>query len=152
MCENKPAYTRVLLKLSGEALAKKETRVICGTEKEELISIFDEVKIAEIASAVQRCINDGVQVAIVIGAGNIWRGKLGEGVDRTRADHMGMLATTINCLRFADALEKHNLRPHVMTPVSMDAFAEPFQYRHAINYLEAGEPVIFACGIGIPFV
>ena len=152
MCEKKPAYKRVLLKLSGEALAKKETRVICGTEKEELISIFDEVKIAEIASAVQRCINDGVQVAIVIGAGNIWRGKLGEGVDRTRADHMGMLATTINCLRFADALEKHNLRPHVMTPVSMDAFAEPFQYRHAIDYLEAGEPVIFACGIGIPFV
>ena len=152
MCEKKPAYKRVLLKLSGEALAKKETRVICGTEKEEIISIFDEVKIAEIASAVQRCINDGVQVAIVIGAGNIWRGKLGEGVDRTRADHMGMLATTINCLRFADALEKHNLRAHVMTPVSMDAFAEPFQYRHAIDYLEAGEPVIFACGIGIPFV
>lgn len=152
MCEKKPAYKRVLLKLSGEALAKKETHNIDGVEKTETVSIFDEAKIAEIAAAVRDCIRDGVQVAVVIGAGNIWRGKLGEGVDRARADHMGMLATTINCLRFADALEKLGLRAHVMTPVSMDAFAEPFQYRRAIEYLEAGEPVVFACGIGIPFV
>ncbi len=152
MCENKSAYKRVLLKLSGEALAKKETRVIDGEEKTELVSIFDENKVMEIASAVKNCIESGVQVAIVIGAGNIWRGKLGEGVDRARADHMGMLATTINCLRFADALEKLGCRAHVMTPVSMEAFAEPYQYRRAIDYLEGGEPVIFACGIGIPFV
>ena len=152
MCDNQPAYKRVLLKLSGEALAKKETRVIDGEKKTELVSIFDENKVAEIASAVKSCIDSGVQVAIVIGAGNIWRGKLGEGVDRARADHMGMLATTINCLRFSDALEKLGIRAHVMTPVSMEAFAEPFQYRRAIDDLEAGEPVIFACGIGIPFV
>lgn len=152
MCDNQPAYKRVLLKLSGEALAKKETRVIDGEKKTELVSIFDENKVAEIASAVKSCIDSGVQVAIVIGAGNIWRGKLGEGVDRARADHMGMLATTINCLRFSDALEKLGIRAHVMTPVSMETFAEPFQYRRAIDDLEAGEPVIFACGIGIPFV
>lgn len=152
MCEHKPAYKRVLLKLSGEALAKKETHIMDGAEITETVSIFDEAKIAEIASAVRDCIHDGVQVAVVIGAGNIWRGKLGEGVDRARADHMGMLATTINCLRFADALEKLGLRAHVMTAVPMEAFAEPFQYRRAIDYLEAGDPVIFACGIGIPFV
>lgn len=152
MCDNKPVYKRVLLKLSGEAMAKKETRVIDGKEKTEIVSIFDENMVAEIASAVKKCVENGVQIAIVIGAGNIWRGKLGESVDRTRADHMGMLATTINCLRFADALEKLGLRAHVMTPVSMEAFAEPFQYRRAIDYLENGEVVIFACGIGIPFV
>lgn len=152
MSTRKPAYKRVLLKLSGEALAKKETRVIDGAEKTELVSIFDDEKITEIASAVRDCVNADVQVAVVIGAGNIWRGKLGEGVDRTRADHMGMLATTINCLRFSDALEKVGLHPHVMTPVSMETFAEPFHYRRAIDFLEEGEPVIFACGIGIPFV
>ena len=125
MCDNKPAYKRVLLKLSGEALAKKETRVIDGEKKTELVSIFDENKVAEIASAVKSCIDSGVQVAIVIGAGNIWRGKLGEGVDRARADHMGMLATVINSLAVQTVLEEHGVPTRVMTALQMNQIAEP---------------------------
>ena len=88
-------YKRVLLKLSGEAIAKKDSH-----------EIFDNEKIAEIATVVKKLTDDGVQVGIVIGAGNIWRGAYGKGVKRARADQMGMLGTMINCLRMEDALEK----------------------------------------------
>ena len=148
----KPVYKRILLKLSGEALALKETYVENGKQKEEVKEIFDAAKLDEIAAVVKTCVDMGVQVGIVIGAGNIWRGKLGEGVTRARADHMGMLATTINCLRFQDALEKAGLDAKVMSAVMMPNFAEMFHYKTAIDYMEKGCPVIFAAGTGIPFV
>jgi len=148
----RPVYKRVLLKLSGEALALKETVTADGKKREEVKEIFDGAKLQEIAAVVKNCVDMGVQVGIVIGAGNIWRGKMGEGVTRARADHMGMLATTINCLRFQDALEKTGLDARVMTAVQMNSFAEPFQYKDAIAYMEQGRPVIFAAGTGVPFV
>lgn len=150
MENRKPVYKRVLLKLSGEALALKT--ISAETNKEEIKEIFDAAKLDEIADVVKTCVELGVQVGIVIGAGNIWRGKLGEGVTRARADHMGMLATTINCLRFQDALEKAGLNARVMSPVAMPNFAEIYHYKTAIEYMEKGCPVIFAAGTGVPFV
>ena len=152
MENTKPVYKRILLKLSGEALALKETYEENGKQKEEVKEIFDAAKLNEIAAVVKTCVDMGVQVGIVIGAGNIWRGKLGEGVTRARADHMGMLATTINCLRFQDALEKAGLDAKVMCAVMMPNFTEMFHYKTAIDYMEKGCPVIFAAGTGIPFV
>ena len=139
-------YKRVLLKLSGEALAKKDPAT------GEIREIFDSDIVAEIASSIERCVSLGVGVGIMIGAGNIWRGKLGQDVNRAKADHMGMLATTINCLRMQDALQKTGLEAVVMTAVTMTDFAEPYNYERAVKYIESGIPVIFACGIGIPYV
>lgn len=152
MNANKCAFKRVLLKLSGEALAEKKIVVENGIEKEEVSEIFDEQKLQIISEAVKRALDMGVQMGIVIGAGNIWRGKLGVNVTRARADHMGMLATTINCLRFQDALEKIGVDAKVMTAIPMDGFTETFQYKNAIDYMENNKPVIFACGIGIPYI
>lgn len=139
-------YKRVLLKLSGEALAKKDP------ESGEIREIFDSEIVSEIAASIAHCVSLGVGFGIMIGAGNIWRGKLGHGVNRAKADHMGMLATTINCLRMQDALQKAGLDAVVMTAVTMTDFAEPFNYERAVKYIEDGTPVIFACGIGIPYV
>ncbi|MBE6569191.1 MAG: uridine monophosphate kinase [Ruminococcaceae bacterium] len=152
MNAQKCAYKRVLLKLSGEALAEKKVIVKDGVEKEEVIEIFDSRKLQIISEAVKKALDMGVQMGIVIGAGNIWRGKLGVDVTRARADHMGMLATTINCLRFQDALEKVGVDAKVMTAIPMNGFTETFQFKNAIEYMENGKPVIFAGGIGIPFV
>ena len=135
-----PKYKRVLLKLSGEALAN-------GKEK----GILDYDFISSICYAVKKCIDAGVQVSIVVGAGNIWRGRMGEEMDRTRADHMGMLATTINSLALQDAFEKINVPCRVLTAIEMKQFAEPYIRNKAISHLSKGRVVIFGCGIGSPF-
>ncbi|MBQ8746639.1 MAG: UMP kinase [Clostridia bacterium] len=134
-----PAYKRVLLKLSGEAL------------KNDADTILDFDYIDTVVSEIKRCVQAGVQVALVIGAGNIWRGARGTDVNRTRADHMGMLATVINSIGMKDALLRAGIDAHVMTPVSMDTFAEPYLRDRAVEYLEKGSVVILACGSGAPF-
>ncbi len=138
-------FNRILLKLSGEALALK-------SPDGEVESIFDSEKIAEIAGIIKKLHDSGVQVAIVVGGGNIWRGKYGEGVNRARADQMGMLATVINCIRVEDAIEKAGCPARVMTPVQMNSFAEIYDFRKAIDYLESGKVVIFGGGTGVPYV
>lgn len=134
-----PKYKRVLVKLSGEAL------MASGNE------ILDKDFLVNICGIIKRCVDAGTQVAIVVGAGNIWRGRQGEGMDRTRADHMGMLATVINCLALQDTLENLGTPARVMTAIEMKAFAEPYIRNKAISHLEHGKVVIFGCGIGSPF-
>ena len=134
-----PKYKRVLVKLSGEAL------MAGGSE------IIDKEFLKTICGTIKKCTDMGPQVAIVVGAGNIWRGRQGEGMDRTRADHMGMLATVINCLALQDMLESLGAPARVMTAVEMKAFAEPYIRNKAVSHLEHGKVVIFGCGIGSPF-
>ena len=134
-----PKYKRVLVKLSGEAL------MAGGSE------IIDKEFLKTICGTIKKCTDMGTQVAIVVGAGNIWRGRQGEGMDRTRADHMGMLATVINCLALQDMLESLGAPARVMTAVEMKAFAEPYIRNKAVSHLEHGKVVIFGCGIGSPF-
>ncbi len=138
-------FNRILLKLSGEAIALKN-------DDGDILSIFDSEKIDEIAEIIKKLHDDGVEVAIVIGGGNIWRGKYGAGVKRARADQMGMLATVMNCLRLEDAVEKAGCRARVMTPIQMNSFTEPYDFRKAIDHLENGTVVIFGGGIGVPYV
>ncbi|NLO81903.1 MAG: UMP kinase [Clostridiales bacterium] len=135
----KPVYKRIILKLSGEALAGKRGY---GIDREVLDLIADQV------IEVQKM---GVEVAIVVGGGNIWRGRSGVGMDRTTADHMGMLATVINALALQDALEKKNMQTRVQTAIEMRQIAEPYIRRRAIRHLEKGRVVIFACGTGNPY-
>ena len=137
----KPKYRRVLLKLSGEALA--------GDKKTGL----DFGVINNVASAVADCAKAGVEIGIVIGGGNFWRGVKdgGDKMNRTRADHMGMLATTINSLAVADVLEQHGVDVRVQTAIEMRALAEPYVRNRAVRHLEKGRVVIFACGTGNPF-
>ncbi len=134
-------YKRVLLKLSGEALA--------GEKKSGL----DFKVINSVCETVKECADMGVQIGIVVGGGNFWRGvKDGGGhMDRTRADHMGMLATTINALAVADVLEQLGVNVRVQTAIEMRAFAEPYVRNRAIRHLEKGRVVIFGCGTGNPF-
>ena len=134
-----PKYKRVLVKLSGEAL------MAGGTE------IIDKDFLKTICTTIKHCTDMGTEVAIVVGAGNIWRGRQGEGMDRTRADHMGMLATVINCLAIQDMLESLGAPARVMTAIEMKAFAEPYIRNKAVSHLEHGKVVIFGCGIGSPF-
>ncbi len=134
-----PVYRRVLLKLSGEAL------------KNDAASILDFAYMDTVVDQIKRCVESGVQVAIVIGAGNIWRGAKGTDVNRTRADHMGMLATVINSIGMKDALVRAGLDAHVMTPVMMETFTEPYLCDKAVEYLEKGSVVILAGGSGAPF-
>ena len=141
MAEGKLRFNRVLLKLSGEALADKENE-----------SIFDAEKIAEIAGIIARMVKEGVEVGIVIGAGNIWRGAYGKGVRRARADQMGMLGTMINCLRLEDAVEKTGTPVALMSPIPMNSFAEQYNFRTACEYLSAGKVVIFGAGLGMPYI
>ncbi len=138
-CICKPAYKRVLLKLSGEALAT-------GAK-----GILNYDFVSEICSTIKECVDAGAQVAIVVGAGNIWRGRQGEKMDRTRADHMGMLATSINALALQDAFEQIGLNSRVLTAIEMKQFAEPYIRNKAVSHLEKGRVVIFGCGIGSPF-
>ena len=135
----KPAYNRVLIKLSGEALA--------GSQKTGLE--FDTVM--NICKGVKHCVDLGVEVAIVIGGGNFWRGRSSGKMDRVRADHMGMLATVINSLALADALEQLDVPVRVQTAIAMNSIAEPFIRNKAIRHLEKGRVVIFGCGTGNPF-
>ena len=135
----KPNYKRILLKLSGESLA--------GTQKNGID--FDTV--LSFCEPIKKLTEAGVQVAIVVGGGNFWRGRSSGKMDRTRADHMGMLATTINALGVADALEQIGVDVRVQTAISMRQVAEPYIRNRAIRHLEKGRVVIFGCGTGNPF-
>ena len=134
-----PKYKRILLKLSGEAMA--------GAAKSGLD--FDTV--LDICSAIKECAEAGVEIAIVVGGGNFWRGRSSGKMDRTRADHMGMLATTINALAVADVLEQKGVDVRVQTAIEMRAMAEPYIRSKAIRHMEKGRVVIFGCGTGNPF-
>ncbi len=135
----KPKYKRVLLKLSGEALAGDKGFGLC------------EDTIASISNTIKDCVALGVQVAIVVGGGNFWRGRTGENMDRTRADHMGMLATVINAIAMQDALEQRGVATRVQTAIEMRQLAEPYIRGKAERHLEKGRVVIFGCGTGNPF-
>ena len=132
-------YKRVLLKLSGEALA--------GEKKSGL----DFDIITPICRAVKRCADAGVQIGIVVGGGNFWRGRSSGAMDRTRADHIGMLATAMNALALADALEHLGCEVRVQTAITMTKVAEPYIRSRAIRHFEKGRVVIFGCGTGNPF-
>ena len=134
-----PKYKRVLLKLSGESLAGNETH---GIDFETVLRICRPIK---------ECVDMGVQIAIVVGGGNFWRGRSSGQMDRTRADHMGMLATTINALGVADALEQLGLTVRVQTAISVQQIAEPYIRNRAVRHLEKGRVVVFGCGTGNPF-
>ncbi len=137
--EKKPAYKRVLIKLSGEALA--------GEKKSGLD--FDTV--LRVCESIKECYDMGVEIAIVVGGGNFWRGRSSGKMDRTRADHMGMLATTINSLGLCDALEQLGVDVRVQTAIEMRQIAEPYIRNKAVRHLEKGRIVIFGCGTGNPF-
>jgi uridylate kinase len=137
----RPAYRRVVLKLSGEALAGSQGYGI------------DPGVLERIAAELREVVALGVQVAVVIGGGNIFRGVAASagGMDRATADYMGMLATIINALALQDALEKTGLQTRVLSAIEMRAVAEPYIRRRAIRHLEKGRVVIFAAGTGNPF-
>ena len=135
----KPVYKRVLLKLSGEVLAGDKG------------SGIDFDKVLEVCQRVKTCVDMGVQVAIVVGGGNFWRGRSSGKMDRTRADHMGMLATSINSLALADALEQLGVTARVQTAIEMRQIAELYIRNKAVRHLEKGRVVIFGCGTGNPF-
>lgn len=137
----KPKYKRVLLKISGEALAGEQHR---GLDFDVIGSVCDVVK---------RCVDVGVQVGIVVGGGNFWRGLKdgGDRMERVRADHMGMLATVINALAIADSLEQREVPVRVQTAIEMNRIAEPYIRSRAIRHLEKGRVVVFGCGTGNPF-
>ena len=134
-----PKYKRVLLKLSGEAMAGE-----AGTGLD-----FDVV--LDVCRVIKRCADMGAQIAIVVGGGNFWRGRSSGKMDRTRADHMGMLATTINALGLCDALEQLGCDVRVQTAIAMNQIAEPYIRNRAVRHLEKGRVVIFGCGTGNPF-
>ena len=134
-----PKYRRVLLKLSGEALAAGADGILN----------FDFT--AQVAAQIKRCVDAGVPVAGVVGAGNIWRGRQGTDMDRVRADHMGMLATVINSIALQDAFVHAGMEAVVMTSVDIHAFADVYTARDAIAALEAGKVVIFGGGLGVPY-
>ena len=132
-------YKRVLLKLSGEALAGKKGT---GVDVETVGAICDKIK---------EVVEMGVQVAIVVGGGNFWRGRNGHQMERTTADYMGMLATAMNGLALQDALEARGVYTRVQTAIEMREIAEPFIQRKAEKHLNRGRVVVFACGTGHPY-
>lgn len=132
-------YKRILLKLSGEALGGTEGR---GVNADTLGKICDQIK---------NVVELGVEVAIVVGGGNFWRGKYGHQMERTTSDYMGMLATTMNGLALQDSLEARGLTTRLQTAIEMRQIAEPYIRRRATNHLSKGRVVIFACGTGNPF-
>lgn len=132
-------YNRIILKISGEALAGKKDY---GINFDVINIICDQIK--EVKEM-------GVEMGIVVGGGNIWRGRNGVDMDRTTADHMGMLATVINALALQDALERRGVPTRVQTAIEMRQVAEPYIRRRAIRHLEKGRIVIFAAGTGNPF-
>jgi len=137
---SKPAYERVLLKLSGEAFAGRGGNVDVDTT-------------TAMAREIAQVHADGVTTAVVVGGGNIWRGKVHEaaGMDRATADYMGMLATVINALALQDALERQGQPTRVQTAIQMSQIAEPYIRRRAMRHLEKGRVVVFAAGMGNPF-
>lgn len=136
----KAKYKRILLKVSGEALAGENGFGL------------DEETIAHICENIKKIVDMGVQVSIVVGGGNIWRGRSGENMDRTRADHMGMLATAINALALCSALENLAVPTRVQTAIEMRQVAEPYIRGKAERHLEKGRVVVFGCGTGNPFM
>lgn len=134
-----PKYKRILLKLSGEALAGKKG---IGVDVETVGGICDKIK---------EVVEMGVQVAIVVGGGNFWRGRNGHQMERTTADYMGMLATAMNGLALQDALEARGIYTRVQTAIEMREIAEPFIQRKAEKHLNRGRVVVFACGTGHPY-
>jgi len=138
---SEPKYKRILLKVSGEALAGDQHR---GLDFEVIGQVCDVIK---------KCVQLGVQVGVVVGGGNFWRGLKdgGDRMERTRADHMGMLATVINALAVADCLEQRDVPVRVQTAIAMNAIAEPYIRGKAIRHLEKGRVVIFGCGTGNPY-
>ena len=134
-----PKYKRILLKLSGESLAGENKH---GIDFDTVVKICEPIK---------KCVDAGVQVGIVVGGGNFWRGRSSGDMDRTRADHMGMLATAINALGVADALESLDVDVRVQTAISMRQVAEPYIRNKAMSHLNKGRVVIFGCGTGNPF-
>lgn len=132
-------YKRILLKISGEVLAGGKGMGI------------DYDTVLNICSAVKECVNMGVQVGLVVGGGNFWRGRSSGDMDRTRADHMGMLATVMNSLALADALEHLKVPVRVQTAIAMQQIAEPYIRNKAVRHLKKGRVVIFGCGTGNPF-
>ena len=133
------AYKRVMLKISGEALSGAN-----GFG-------FDFEVVGRIAREVKTLVDMGVEVGLVVGGGNIWRGRTGEGMDRTTADHMGILATCINALALQDSLEWIGVMTRVQTAIEMKEIAEPFIRRRAVRHLEKGRVVIFGAGSGNPY-
>lgn len=132
-------YKRVLLKLSGESLAGEQGH---GIDFDFVVKMCEPVK---------KLVDLGVEVAIVVGGGNFWRGRSSGKMDRTRADHMGMIATVINALGVADGLEQLGVDVRVQTAISMPQVAEPYIRNKAVRHLEKGRVVIFGCGTGNPF-
>ena len=135
----KPKYKRILIKLSGEALA--------GAQGHGL----DENVISRVVEQIAQIHNLGVEIALVIGGGNFWRGRQGKQMDRTTADHMGMLATVMNSLAMMDALEQRGIPTRVQTALIMTSVAEPYILRKALHHFEKGRIVIMACGTGNPY-
>lgn len=133
------AYKRILLKLSGEVLAGEAGKGI------------DNDTVLKICKSVKKVADMGVEVAIVVGGGNFWRGRTSEHMDRTRADHIGMLATAMNSLALCDALEQLGANVRVQTAIEMRQIAEPYIRNKAIRHFEKGRIVIFSCGTGSPF-
>lgn len=132
-------YKRVLIKLSGEALAGKTG---FGLDNDVVAGVVKELK----------AVHDmGVDIGVVVGAGNFWRGRQGTDMDRATADYMGMLATVLNCLALQDALEREGVHTRVQTALQITQVAEPYIIRKAIRHLEKGRVVIFGCGIGNPY-
>ena len=132
-------YKRVLLKISGEALAG-ESRF--GIDYDVVQKVCEQIKV---------CVEMGAEIGIVVGGGNFWRGRSGAGMDRTRADHMGMLATVMNSLALCDALLNAGVEARVQTAIEMRQIAEPYIRNKAIRHFEKGRVVIFGCGTGNPF-
>ena len=130
---------RVLLKLSGEALA--------GEKKQG----FDEKTVYDVAGQVKKILDEGIQLCVVIGGGNFWRGRTSENMDRVKADSIGMLATVMNCIYTADAFRVFGIKSHIMTPFACGTMTELFNRDKAVEYMEQGEVVFFAGGIGHPY-
>ena len=133
-------YKKVLLKVSGEALAGEQGFGI------------DENTVDEISKYVKKIVDMGVRVSIVVGGGNIWRGRSSENMDRTRADHLGMLATAINSLALCSSLEANGVETRVETAIEMRQIAEPYIRGRAVRHLDKGRVVIFGCGTGYTFM
>ncbi|MCR4661908.1 MAG: UMP kinase [Clostridia bacterium] len=132
-------YKRVLIKISGEALSGNTG---FGLNQEAIDMVINQIKTV---------VEDGTQVGIVVGGGNFWRGREGTEMDRTTADHMGMLATLINSLALQDALERKGIQTRVQSALTIQRIAEPYILRKAIRHFEKGRVVIFACGTGNPY-
>ena len=138
---SKPVYKRILVKISGEALKN-------GCQND----ILDFDFVDKVVNSIEKCLKEGVEVAVIVGAGNIWRGaRKGVGMNRTRADHMGMLATVINALALQDAFMRHGIDARVLSTVEMNTFADFYTQRDADRCLSEGKVVIFGGGLGAPY-